>query len=70
MKEQVKKIASNPIGALVGAGAVYFGVKKFANVENKWVLIGLTIVGGVVGAMVQSKMKAKAGAPTAVTVGK
>lgn len=68
MKEQVKKITSNPIGALVGAGAMYFGVKKFAKVENKYVLIGLAVVGGVVGAMIQAKMKAKAGAPTAQIV--
>jgi F0F1-type ATP synthase assembly protein I len=68
MKEQVTKITNNIPGTLIGAGVVYFGVKKFANVENKWVLIGLTVVGGLAGAMVQAKMKAKAGAPTAEIV--
>lgn len=68
MKEQIKKITSNPIGAVVGAGAFYFGAKKFAKVENTWALVGLAVVGGVVGAMVQAKIKAKQGAPTASTV--
>ena len=68
MKEQLTKITSNPMGAIIGGVAMYFGVKKFAKVENKYVLMGLAVVGGVVGAMVQAKMKAKAGAPTASVV--
>lgn len=60
MKDQVSKITSNPIGAIAGAAAFYFGAKKLMKVENKWALIGLSAVGLIAGAMVQSKLKSKA----------
>jgi outer membrane lipoprotein SlyB len=68
MKEQVSKITGNPIGAIAGGVAVFFAAKKFGKVENKWALGALAIVGVVAGAMIQGKMKAKAGVPTAQTV--
>lgn len=68
MKEQVSKITGNPIGAIAGGVAVFFAAKKLGKVENKWALGALAIVGVVAGAMIQGKMKAKAGVPTAQTV--
>lgn len=59
MKDQLKKVTNNPIGAIAGGVAVFYGAKKFANVENKFVLIGLALVGAVAGAMIQAKIKDK-----------
>jgi len=67
MKNQITKITSNPIGALAGAAAFYFGAKKMANVSNMYALVGLAVVGAYVGAMAQAKFMPK-GAPTAATV--
>ena len=70
IKSSVSTIKSNFIGAAVGAGVGYYASKKFGKVENKWALIGLTIVGAVAGAMAQAKFAAKKSAPTAATVKK
>lgn len=68
IKENVAKIKNNPIGAIAGGIALFFAAKKLAKVENKYALAGIAVVGVVVGAMVQSKMKAKNSAPTTQTV--
>lgn len=60
IKSTLKMPMSNPVGFLVGGAAVYFAAKKFMKIENKYAIIGLAIVGGIAGAMVQSKMKSKA----------
>lgn len=70
MKEQLTKITSNPIGAIAGAVAGFLAAKKLGKVENKWMLIGATIVAGVAGALVQAKIKARKGVPTAATIKK
>lgn len=67
IRENVAKIKNNPIGAVVGGVAFFYGAKKFAKVENKWALAGIAVVGVVVGAFVQSKMKAAQSVPTAST---
>jgi len=69
MKEQITKVTSNPIGAIAGAAAGYFAAKKWGG-GNKWVYVGATVVGIFVGATIQAKIKAKAGAPTAATIKK
>ena len=63
---QINKITSNPVGAVVGGVAVWYGAKKFANVSNMYVLGLATIVGVIGGAMIQANMSKK-GAPTAAT---
>lgn len=70
IKDQVSKITSNPIGAIAGGGAAFYGAKKFGKVTNKWVLAGITLVGVVAGAFVQAKIKAHKSHPTAETVKK
>ncbi len=60
IKQTLKSPLSNPVGALVGAAALYFAAKKFMKVEKKWMLISLALVGGVAGALAQSKWKSKA----------
>lgn len=61
-------LKSNPVGLVAGAAAGYFGAKKLGKISNKWALIGLTVVGAIVGATIQGKIKAKKSAPTAATV--
>lgn len=70
IKSSVSNIKSHLIGAALGAGVGYYASKKFGKVENKWALIGLTVVGAVLGATVQGKIAAKKSAPTAATVKK
>jgi len=69
IRQQTAKITNNPLGAIVGGVAFYFGSKKYAKVSNPWLLGGLALVGVVVGAMAQSAMKSK-GQPTAADVKK
>jgi outer membrane lipoprotein SlyB len=66
--EQIGKLKSNPIGTLAGAGAGLFVATKLVKTEKMWMTIAISVVGGVVGAMVQANMKAKKGVPTATTV--
>lgn len=68
IKENVAKIKNNPIGAIAGGVAFFYGAKKFGKVENKWALGAIAVVGVIVGAMVQSKIRAKQSTPTAQTV--
>ena len=66
--EQIGNLKSNPIGAIAGAGAGYLVATKLVKTEKMWMTIAIAVVGGLVGAMVQSNMKAKKGMPTASTV--
>lgn len=68
MKEQIATIKSNPIGLVAGAGVGYLVAKKLLKTEKMWVVIAVALVGGVAGAMVQAKIKARKGVPTATTV--
>lgn len=67
IRQQTAKITNNPLGAIVGGVAFYFGSKKYAKVSNPWLLGGLAVVGVVVGAMAQDKLKSK-GQPTSETI--
>lgn len=68
MKEEVKKITSNPLGLVVGAGVGFMVAVKAIKTEKMWIKVVSAIVGGVAGAMIQSKIKAKASQPTAKIV--
>ena len=65
IKTNVGKIQSNPIGAVAGAGAAFWAVKKYTNTRSWWLIAGAAIVGGVVGANVSSMLKTKMNTPTA-----
>lgn len=56
MKEQMNKLTGNPIGAVAGAAAGWFGAPKIG-VHNTWAKVAVAVAGAFVGAMVQSKMK-------------
>jgi hypothetical protein len=64
LKTNVNKIKNNPISAVAGAGAAWFAAKKYANVKNTYLLVGLALVGAVVGANVSYMVKTKMNAPT------
>lgn len=68
MNKQISTITSNPIGAVVGGLAAFYGAKKFASVSNKWALGAIAVAGIVAGAMVQAKVSAKVGAPNKATI--
>jgi outer membrane lipoprotein SlyB len=68
MKEVVTKVTSNPIGLLVGAGAGYLIASKVIKSDKMWITVVSAVVGGVVGATIQSRMKAKASQPTKETI--
>ena len=68
IKSEATKVTSNPIGAIVGGAAFFYGAKKMGKVHNVWALIGITTVGVLVGAWGQSKLKAKTSVPNATLV--
>ncbi len=62
------KITGNPIGAIAGGVLAYYVGKKM--IQNNLLLIGATLVGVYVGAMIQSNMKASSSVPTLAEVKK
>ena len=67
MKNQIAKITANPLGAIAGGVAAFYGAKKFGNISNKYALIGVSLLGVIVGAMAQAKFMPK-GQPTSTTI--
>ena len=67
-KEHLTKVQNNLIGGIAGGGLAFWAAKKYGNVSNMYALAGLAIVGVIVGANVQSSMKAKQSQPTSGTV--
>jgi len=67
MNKTITSVTSNPMGAVIGGIAVFYGAKKFANVSNMYVLIGATVLGILGGAMVQKSIVASKSKPTANT---
>ncbi len=53
-----KGLISSPIGAITGGVAGYYAAKKWGNVSNKWAVMGCALVGALVGAAVEYKIKA------------
>ena len=45
MKNQISMITSNPIGAVVGGVAFYYGAKKMGNISNMYALLAIGAVG-------------------------
>jgi outer membrane lipoprotein SlyB len=68
MKEQISNLKSNPIGLGVGAVAGYLVATKLVKTEKMWMKVAIAIAGGVLGAMVQAKIKAKQGVVTPAIV--
>jgi outer membrane lipoprotein SlyB len=64
VREQVARVKANWIGGVAGGVLGVVAARKFGKVQNKWALIGIGLAGVVIGAMAQSKIAAKKGAPT------
>lgn len=69
-KKPIAKVQNNLIGTAAGAVVTYWAVGKYANVSKMWVRLGLTVLGGVVGAYAQSAIAAKKSTPSVGTVKK
>lgn len=63
IKTSVAKVKNNPIGAVAGGVVAVVALRKFTKVRNIWATVGVGIVGVAAGAMVQSMIRSKAGAP-------
>lgn len=64
LKSNFNKVKNNPISSLAGAGAAFWAAKKYANVKNTYILVGIALVGAIVGANVSYTVKTKMNAPT------
>lgn len=70
MNSIISTVKSNPVGLIVGAGAGFLIAKKVVKTDKVIVLVAVTAVTAILGAMAQSKMHAKKSEPTAATVKK
>ena len=61
--ESLKSIGSslknNWAGGILGGLAGYYSAKKYGKIENKFVLGGVALVGALLGAGIEYKIKAK-----------
>ena len=64
IKEMGSNLMHTPIGTIGGGVAAYFAAKKFGKVENKWMLIGIAVVGAIAGSIIEYKVRAKSVKPT------
>ncbi len=65
---QLNRIMSNPVGGIVGGVAAYYAATKLMRSQKMWITVSVTVVGVVVGSLVQANMKAKRSLPTSTTV--
>jgi|694.fasta_scaffold12328_12 outer membrane lipoprotein SlyB len=65
---QLNRIMSNPVGGIVGGVAGYYAATKLMRSQKMWITVSVTVVGVVVGSLVQANMKAKRSLPTSTTV--
>lgn len=63
MKNLVNNLKSNPIGAVVGAGTLFWASKKYMGVSNTWARVGVALVGAFAGAYAQKTVSAKMSQP-------
>ena len=63
-------VKSNYIGAVAGAGATYFGLKKYSSVSKWWMIVGISLTGALAGAYAQKMIKAKSGSNKSSTEAK
>jgi glycopeptide antibiotics resistance protein len=70
LKSAANKVQTNVIGAILGAGATYFAVKKYSSISKTYIVVSLAVLGGVVGAYAQGAITAKKSTPSKDTVKK
>ena len=64
IKEMGSNLTRTPMGTIGGAALAFLAAKKFGKVENKWMLIGITIAGAIAGSIIEYKIRAKNVKPT------
>lgn len=64
----VSVVKANPLGIILGAAVAYYAAHKSGKVHHKWALAGIAVVGALVGAEIEAKIKAKHSMPTKETV--
>ena len=64
VSEIIAKGKNNPLGLLIGAGAGFLIAKKLVKTQKTWVIVVVTVVGAIGGAMISSSIKAHKSAPT------
>ena len=62
------KIKANPISSLVGVVAAFYLTKKFMPTSKWYVLGGISLVGGIAGAMISSSVASRKSTPTKTLV--
>lgn len=65
IKSVTAKVKNNAIGAVVGAGASYWAVKKYTSISGTWKIVGIALLGAVAGAYGQSMISARISSPKA-----
>tara|TARA_R100000908_G_C3641055_1_gene77280 strand:+ start:160 stop:393 length:234 start_codon:yes stop_codon:yes gene_type:complete len=60
-KTAISLVKTNYIGAVAGAGISYYAIKKKTSITKMWMVVGLSLLGGVAGAYAQSMIKSKGG---------
>ncbi len=70
IKKAVTKVTSNPIGAVAGAAIVWWGINKYAGVSKTWQRAAFAVGGLIIGAGIQSMIKAKMSTPKATLTAK
>ena len=65
MKQLTNPLMQNPVGAVVGGVAFYWGSAKYLKVSNTYARLAIAVAGLYVGAMAQKQISAMMSKPTA-----
>ena len=65
MKNITSTVMANPIGAVAGGAAFWWGSHKYMGVNNMWARIAVTAVGVYVGSLAQKQVSAMMSTPSA-----
>tara|TARA_R110000751_G_scaffold283729_2_gene387145 strand:+ start:495 stop:728 length:234 start_codon:yes stop_codon:yes gene_type:complete len=60
-KQAVAIMKNNYIGALLGVGATYMYVTKKTSITKMYMIVGISLLGGVAGGYAQSMLGSKSG---------
>lgn len=70
LKTATDKVKANVVGTIAGAGLTYFAVKKYTGISKTYIVVAISVLGGLAGAYAQSAIKAKKSTPKKDTVKK
>ena len=70
VKNTTAKVKSNIVGSIAGGAIGWWASAKYLGVTGTWTRIGVTVLGVIAGAYVQSAIAAKGSAPKGTDVKK